>query len=84
LIRQGERLKLLPSRDLDITDELLIKNLAKMKESEHIKILNGINEKLYPIVDIIQDSYPELYDKVDNIVDSPIFEGEGDESNDEN
>lgn len=55
-----------------------------MKESEHIKILNGINEKLYPIVDIIQDSYPELYDRVDNIVDSPIFEGDGDESNDEN
>jgi hypothetical protein len=82
LIRQGEKLKSLPSRDLDATDEILIQSLAKMKNSEHIKILNDINSKLFPIVDLIQDSYPDLYNKIENIVEAPILEvsEESDES----
>ena len=79
LIKQGEELLTLPSNELDVSDEMLIQNLDRMKHSEHIKILDKINNKLYPIVDLIEDADPALYNKIQKIIDSPIMEQEDDE-----
>jgi len=78
LIKQGEELLTLPSNELDVSDEMLIQNLDRMKHSEHIKILDKINNKLYPIVDLIEDADPALYSKIQKIIDSPIMEQEDD------
>jgi hypothetical protein len=73
LIQQAEHL-LTYTGMLDETQELLVRNLDKMKSARHVQMLTAINEKLEPIVDLIYEADPDLYDKIDNIVETPVLE----------
>jgi len=42
-------------------------DLDDMMESEHYKMCLQIEEKLAPVVDIIEETLPEVYEKVENI-----------------
>ena len=39
-------------------------NIQKLKEHDMYILLNQINDVLYPIVELIKDSDPELYEDV--------------------
>ena len=73
LIQQAEHL-LTYTGMLDETQELLVRNLDKMKSARHVQMLTAINQKLEPIVDLIYEADPDLYDKIDNIVETPVLE----------
>lgn len=73
LIQQAEHL-LTYTGMLDETQELLVRNLDKMKSARHVQMLTAINEKLEPIVDLIYEADPDLYDEIDNIVETPVLE----------
>lgn len=75
LIEQAEHLTTYTGM-LDETQELLVNNLEKMKSADHVSMLKRINSKLEPIVDLIYEADPQMYDKVYNIVESPILEGD--------
>ena len=83
LIKQGEELMQLSPSELDMGDELLIKNLTRMKQSEHIKLLDSINNKLYPIVDLIEDADPRLYQRINDIIESPMMDSDEEEDDDQ-
>jgi hypothetical protein len=42
-------------------------DLADMLESPHYKVCLQIQEKLEPIVDMIQENLPEVYEKISEI-----------------
>jgi len=42
-------------------------DLDDMMESEHYKMCLQIEEKLGPVVDMIEETLPEVYEKVENI-----------------
>jgi hypothetical protein len=42
-------------------------DLADMLESSHYKVCLQIQEKLEPIVDMIQENLPEVYEKISEI-----------------
>lgn len=73
LIQQAEHL-LTYTGMLDETQELLVRNLDKMKSAKHVQMLTEINEKLEPIVDLIYEADPDLYDKIDTIVETPVLD----------
>lgn len=73
LVQQAEHL-LTYTGMLDETQELLVRNLEKMKSAKHVQMLNEINEKLEPIVDLIYEADPDLYEKIDHIVETPVLE----------
>jgi hypothetical protein len=68
---------------LDETQELLVNNLEKMQTADHVVMLKKINKKLEPIVDLIYEADPSMYEKINSIVDTPLLGDEEDEFDDE-
>lgn len=44
-------------------------NLSKLKEHDMYLLLHQVNDVLYPVVELIRESYPDLYDEVADAFD---------------
>ena len=44
-------------------------NLSKLKEHDMYLLLHQVNDVLYPVVELIRESYPDLYNEVADAFD---------------
>ena len=59
--------------------EIDTERYLRLKNAPHIVMLEQINDKLEPIVELIRDSMPEIYDEALKLVDNPLNEPEDDD-----
>ena len=59
--------------------EIDTEKYLRLKNAPHIIMLEQINNKLRPIVELIQDSMPDMYNDIIKLVDNPLNEPDDDD-----
>jgi hypothetical protein len=59
--------------------EIDTEKYLRLKNAPHIIMLEQINNKLRPIVELIQDSMPDMYNDTIKLVDNPLNEPDDDD-----
>ena len=59
--------------------EIDTEKYLRLKNAPHIIMLEQINNKLRPIVELVQDSMPDMYNDIIKLVDNPLNEPDDDD-----